>query len=624
MLVALARSVASWDTRHFKEGLFIANELFSVYLAWLGQPLLALARLCTSIGMKISDVVTQLRGRHVPHWAIDPEERVEADQSHSVPYDDESPRETDPLLRLPRPRSFYLPMEKHSIRVLTIHAGSEDDPLCGDLREVNLLNRPKYDALSYTWADESGDARRTKQILCMNDESTIRVTKNCYTAMQKLRLLDKPRDVWIDAICIDQENDLERSYQVSLMSRIFTQAQNVIVYTGEGSPQTDQLFDWVNGLREQDLDVSLNLPFDDMTSKLLVRSHRMWKAGRTSLSALLGTSSTAAKSAPLAASEFEIADLASALFSQRWFTRIWVIQEVALPDVNRISILCGSRRTTARRALHLFSALRHSNSDRMVRIFVMLRRRKRFPTRSHLLDVLIETGSREAADPRDKIFGVLSIAHALDGGGFATPGASYLKSTPQVYTEYSEFFIQHHGPTFFLSLIKSSQRIQGLPSWAADWTAPWPNQRSVEGKEFPATQTNPNGKDSGAEFSYQDGFQTLKLVRPRIRAGYFTHDGHLDGVADVSCKDVAHLAPDHVLIEMHPGVAALLRRFQEFFVFICICPHALTEQGLCDLVARWSDAVADSEESEKISNDNAKHETSLSKHLDTPEMFQIR
>src|SRR5437667_7840318 len=93
------------------------------------------------------------------------------------------------------------------------------------------------------------------------------------------------------------------------------------------------------------------------------------------------------------------------------------------------------------------------------------------------------------------------------------------------YADYSAFFIKHYSPSFFLSLIKAAQRLPGLPSWAADWTVSWPNNKAAVGKGFAAAPRIADDKDSGAVFMRDGGLRILTLVRPRILRGCFTRDG---------------------------------------------------------------------------------------------------
>ncbi|KAH8878711.1 HET-domain-containing protein [Thozetella sp. PMI_491] len=524
------------------------------------------------------------------------------------------PVETGGMSRAP----YLPPLGQSQIRVLTIYPGAPQDPLEGDLHIENLSSKPAYDALSYTWADEDGNAVRSKRLFCRRWGTLVYITRNCETALRRLRRDDKPRQIWVDSVCINQASDGERAHQVSLMSQIFTEAQKVIAYVGEGTAQSDRLLDWLNGLDAKDLDASLNLEFDDIWSQIVAGLRRTRDEHQASLLALVKNSNPAKSETTI--SESEIVSLVGEFVSRRWFKRVWVLQEVALPDVNRLIIACGNKETTGARALHVLSTLRNSDFASIMRIFVMLRKRQRHPKHSHLLDVLIETANREATDPKDRIFGVLSIAEALDSGLYVSkPRVDYGRSTQHIYTEYSLFFIKTHGPSFFLSLIKSPPRLEGLPSWAADWTAPWPNYKSVAGKEFAATRREVGFRDVGLSIHPNGAHHVLRLKRPRIFLGYFTRDGHVDGVESCSVEDVTHLDTDHLLIEMYPGLTALLKKIGGALQFIQMCPHALTREGVLDLSERWSDVVVSGEGPRDILN----RDPLLPSYCDKRETFDI-
>jgi hypothetical protein len=83
----------------------------------------------------------------------------------------------------------YRPLNgEYDIRLLIIYPGLFDDPLCGEIVTADLLWRPSYDALSYTWADETGDTNRSRKIQCVKHCRTIHITKNCEAAIRRLRL----------------------------------------------------------------------------------------------------------------------------------------------------------------------------------------------------------------------------------------------------------------------------------------------------------------------------------------------------------------------------------------------------------------------------------------------------
>jgi hypothetical protein len=270
----------------------------------------------------------------------------------------------------------YRPLNgEHDIRLLIIYPGLFDDPLCGEIVTANLLWKPSYDALSYTWADETGDTDRSRTIQCVKYSSTIHITKNCEAAIRRLRLSDKKRRIWIDAVCIDQDSDNERNRQVSLMSRIYVQARHVIVYTGEGTAQTDLLFDWVNALEKEDLNIGSIGKFQDIDEAGLgiptgaariwnglgatkvwindipVKLEQFWRTAQALCFSLIRNLQPTRN---VVLSESEPTELVADYFSQRWFKRVWVLQEVVLPDPHKTRILCGTKVTAVERALHLF------------------------------------------------------------------------------------------------------------------------------------------------------------------------------------------------------------------------------------------------------------------------------
>lgn len=395
---------------------------------------------------------------------------------------------------------------------------------------------------------------------CDQDHGVIWITKNCEAAIRRLRLSDKKRWIWIDAICIDQSSETERSHQVRMMSKIYMAARRVVVYAGEGTTNTEILFDWLNGLKTEDLDILLRWDLDDLAVDTVISLERYWSIGKERLLALFSDPDENR----IELSQPELVELAKEFFSRRWFQWVWVLQEVSLPDVRNTIVICGTKRITAIRALHALSLIYNDAAGTMIRIFVLLRKLIKVK-KSHLLDILIETWHRKAGDPRDKIFGVLSIANYLDKGRFPELRARYWMTTPVVYEYYSAFFIRHHGPTFFLSLIKSPPNLPNVPSWAADWTVPWPNYKAVEGRDFAAASRPSNDRDSDPVFTTENGHRVLTLHRPEILQGYFTRNGHIEDEKDMRVEELDRLQRGEILIEMYTGLAALLRQKEDLY-----------------------------------------------------------
>jgi hypothetical protein len=120
--------------------------------------------------------------------------------------------------------------DKNSIRLLELQPGCHHDEIHVALIDVSLSKPPEYEALSYVW----GSRVPNKPIFC--GYKKILVTENCLDALRRLRHKKRPRTLWIDSICIDQNSQLERGHQVQLMGDVYSKAEKVIIWLGEASP----------------------------------------------------------------------------------------------------------------------------------------------------------------------------------------------------------------------------------------------------------------------------------------------------------------------------------------------------------------------------------------------------
>ena len=108
------------------------------------------------------------------------------------------------------------------------------------MHHFQLSKPPPYRALSYTWGDTN-----TKKII-VND-CVVSVRRNLWEALAHIQFApfhfensekdesfsgDNSKWVWVDALCIDQNNTLERNHQVGIMGKIYSNAADVIVWLG--------------------------------------------------------------------------------------------------------------------------------------------------------------------------------------------------------------------------------------------------------------------------------------------------------------------------------------------------------------------------------------------------------
>jgi hypothetical protein len=131
-----------------------------------------------------------------------------------------------------------LPSGSDSIRLLRLmpHEDETANIQCElfEYRLQNLRGSHLYEALSYVWGNPD------KKLPILLNNYSFDVTVNLHAALLRLRNDSMERVVWVDAICIDQENHKEKEHQIQSMAKIYSQANRVIVWLGEAEDDSDQ------------------------------------------------------------------------------------------------------------------------------------------------------------------------------------------------------------------------------------------------------------------------------------------------------------------------------------------------------------------------------------------------
>ena len=148
--------------------------------------------------------------------------------------------------RLPNHESYvheYQPLEPttRDIRLVKLWPGEGITQIRCETIHAWLDEKLIYEALSYTWGDP-----RSHGMIDLNGRP-FSTRKNLEVALLHLRLKDKPRILWIDALCIDQINIKERNFQVGRMRDIYRGASKVLVFLGSASNDSDMAMDLITG-----------------------------------------------------------------------------------------------------------------------------------------------------------------------------------------------------------------------------------------------------------------------------------------------------------------------------------------------------------------------------------------
>ncbi|KAI1737933.1 heterokaryon incompatibility protein-domain-containing protein [Xylaria scruposa] len=205
-------------------------------------------------------------------------------------------------------------LNSSNVRVLSIQPGAEEGPIECKLYVRDINTDGIEAALSYAW----GKGPLSDETITV-DGSTFSVTKNLYGILHKLRLPDVPRDIWIDAICINQSDPEEKGHQVRLMGDIYSKATEVIIWLGDWPPKwMDLLLKQLDDQRDsfpRAFGGNLMDPYDlpsILNDFLKYKKEDQWDEKRCGLGIMLHR-------------------YLALVMSREWWERIWTIQEAALP-----------------------------------------------------------------------------------------------------------------------------------------------------------------------------------------------------------------------------------------------------------------------------------------------------
>lgn len=376
---------------------------------------------------------------------------------------------------LPQADWQYDPLQSDEIRLLDL--GPANSPFCPSLTKASLKASPlpSFVALSYVWGDAT-----TLMPLEMQG-GTMCVTKNLHDALHHIAARpDRPRRLWIDAICINQSNYDERTAQVAQMGSIYSLASHVLVFLSSTSAEHElgiRFLEEVVSNPDAHYELSLSpilsvLDPKDETTRLTVESVAL----RTSL---------------------------VAFFAAPWWTRVWTVQEFLL--AKHVVFQCGSRRVAGETVTSAFETLRRHEGGccwgaRVRRlcdteapsfidepnpahgglsIYHATMRLDRLSTLSDLdqvgynglLGSLMLFRTRQCTNASDRIFGFMGLGFD-EGDVSRTIELDYRIPAGQLYESVTVSMIETSQSLDVLSHVAGLKgQLGDLPSWVPDWTA---------------------------------------------------------------------------------------------------------------------------------------------------------
>lgn len=402
-----------------------------------------------------------------------------------------------------------------SIRLLKVEGKGDDGTLHVSIETVDLQDSPFFYALSYTWGnphangvdftahfnavnEEYGVSQRAS-ILC--DGKGLSIQRNLLDVLGELTApftehrghgqspTDSPlpltrefgSGIWVDAVCINQEDMEERASQVRLMDKIYSKAAHTLVWLGRDDEYTAAAAETIKRVAAYPTDVFVQSgvsPFRRQDPEVYAKSNLAYTSWMDWCS--LG-----------------------AVLKRQWFSRLWIVQETILS--HDLAILCGRHSilwtelvAAARNIEARCQALGWNPSTMFLQahevgvplehnILRLADWRDRLhnnrTTTSHgarLEDIIYDTWVFNSTNPRDKIYGVLGLVEPEVRGAWTI---DYQSSPEEVFAIATRTIIEQSRSLKIISCVQdaSKRNIAMYPSWVPDYSVPYVNMMCNNG-----------------------------------------------------------------------------------------------------------------------------------------------
>lgn len=374
------------------------------------------------------------------------------------------------------------------IRLLKISTNSNDQSSApqtyrlvhAELPEEGSSNGLSFETVSYTW----GDSTRVSTLRLSDEHGSIvgeiGLTANLTQAIPHLTDKSKTRLLWIDQLCINQGDDLEKGVQVGMMDQIYKSASRVLIWLGlveEDSRMVKQWLDTLDRLlplqalegllpRQQD-----PAKFDPANAAFRPDNRAVWVDREISK--------------PDNASTY-----AAAIFRflhRPWFSRGWIVQELLLST--NITFVIGDTTLNKQNMKDLFATPHGlvpddntTGSNGSYRTLMTLKFHPFTEEQPLRFFRLMAQASAEFStfSRRDQLYAFLGMIPGL------CPDFFKPDQTCPIHEAFAKFVVavsRKHGSLDFLSLCSTwqdnflrykpelSRELAPFPTWVPSWTS---------------------------------------------------------------------------------------------------------------------------------------------------------
>lgn len=412
----------------------------------------------------------------------------------------------------PNPETYRytsLPPKDSTFRLLKLSKYKGLELEC-ELFQQSLSNdeHTPYEALSYVW----GSAELVECIIL--DGKRFWITDNLHSALQCLRLRDRDRYLWIDAICINQADKEEQSRQVQQMGVIFKHAEKVLFWLGKATSEIMTLMDALEQLRK------LNAAHD--TGQWTLSDNRC-ENYRIGLRQLL---------------------------NRQWFTRVWILQEAA--NAQEADVCCGTRSIPAEifaLAPSMIELEPPPHCQPILDIMPGSSRSNSWWTQNRDLCTLLRRfKASKATDERDKIYALLGMSS--NPSDMQSIDIDYQRPIDRVINEVVTYLLQSTSVFVYeiLNLMNSFAKLNTV------YLVPVFMQEHATEIIFPDAQSGHMlGKGREAEYVSQ-GIRVIKdpalfLIEKRLERNFKDQETCYSQVVKLMLDTQAMKAPEHQIYD---------------------------------------------------------------------------
>jgi hypothetical protein len=317
----------------------------------------------------------------------------------------------------------YRLLQNDEIRLLKVLV--PESTLCGSLIHGSLSHVPlPYVALSHRWT-------KLLDSEIQLDGHRKQISRTLAKVLSRLR--DAGRDVvWVDTLCINQQDNVEKSAQIWRMETIYRKADWVAVWLGEEAHGSGKVMSFL----------------------------RRIPANVEQSGSIKGILREGSSPSPEELGRF---------FSRSYWSRTWIVQEVSVGK--EVQLMCGDEVAPWRSLKLLVEYLLAQRPDHpkleIISNVLGIRNQRLTRVPSGLLELLGGLRRSDASERKDRVYGILSLSS--DGRDFV-PTPSYSVTDTELCISMFRTFIQSTGDMDLIFLgIHGSANNQELPSWCPNF-----------------------------------------------------------------------------------------------------------------------------------------------------------